>query len=388
MKHNVVIAFLDKEWPPDHSFVDGLLAAKLLREQDITVRLVVSRHDSNKQSSARRYRYAACLPILHFRRAFGRFKNFWIAVKIIAYLSMREKDRGHRVVLFVRNDPVCLLAGSLMRKRFDRLIFQSSFPHEEYSGTIVKRVIAKVLYRFAGRNVDIVIGVSPEGVARVRTLCPFAESGECIPLLSDLPFEEISCRAPFSNSGNGPKFIYIGTHHPSRELENVLAAIVQATRAGAVARYLFVGATSDDESRLSRVKGVSSLVQKRIIEFKRPVRRKEIPKLLSECDIGITLIPPKPVYYESSPTKLAEYMGAGLAVLASQGIPMQERFVEESEGGILVEWDINKMSKAIMSLCEDAEAVLRMKSCAKLYAIEKLQYSNYMSCFIRLVGLN
>lgn len=54
-----------------------------------------------------------------------------------------------------------------------------------------------------------------------------------------------------------------------------------------------------------------------------------------KSDVGMSFIPPDEHYIEASPTELAEYMGVGLAVVASYGIDLQEEFVQNSGG-----WDI------------------------------------------------
>ncbi|PRB75439.1 glycosyltransferase [Pseudomonas sp. MYb185] len=384
-QNNVVIALLDKAWPPQHSFVDGMLTDVAAQEADLKIRLCVSRVSKN-DLQPRPYRGVACIPGLHPRRGGGRLKNLWAALWLIHYQARREKQRGNRVVLFVRNDPIYLLAALLVRSRVDRLVFQSSFPHEEFSGHAVKRRIARMLYRIAGRGVDVVTGVSPEGVARAQRLCPSAMAGGHIPLLADFP--------PASQNRNertcpkgGPIFVYIGTHNTGRELPTVMAGIVRAVAKGAVAQFRFVGATEADENRLRQVEGVDGLIARGILYLERPVPRQEIPLILSNCDVGVSLIPPRPVYYESSPTKLAEYMGAGLAVLASNGIPMQERFVSESRSGILVAWGEDTIAEGICILSKDFEAIKKYGENAAFFSTRSLQYRFYISGFRQLLGV-
>jgi glycosyltransferase involved in cell wall biosynthesis len=383
----VVIALLDKTWPPAHSFVDGMLASVAATEPDLVVRLCVSRTEGGG-SETRRYHRAACLPRLYPRRGIWRLMNFPVASALIARQALRERDRGHRVVLFVRNDPILLLAASLLRHLVDRLVFQSSFPHEECSGWFLKRWMARKIYLLASRGVDTVTGVSPEGVDRAGRLCPAAEKGHYIPLLSDLPW--VSRNLPGNNEKSKPQiptFIYIGTHGQSRELNVVLQAIVFALGNKINAKFWFVGASAEDEARLSTVPGVANLIDKGLIIFDRPLSRYELPRILSLSDVGISLIPPKTIYYESSPTKLAEYMGAGLAILASKGIPMQERFVKESDAGILVDWDVVSIASGIQTLCSDKEMRLRCGENAAEFAHRSLQYSNYISQFRQLLSV-
>ena len=381
----VVIALVDKAWPPRHSFVDGMLAGEAAREADIRLRLCVSFARAD-DIQPRRYKSATCLPGLYPRRGSGRTRNLLAALKLLRYQIRREQGRGNRIVLFVRNDPIYLLAASLLRAQVDRLVFQSSFPHEEYSGHAIKRGVARLLYRLAGRGVDVVTGVSPEGVARAQRLCPAAEAGSHIPLLADLPAPDQGLSRDI-NPDSGPVFVYIGTHGPGREMETVLGSIVGAVAQGAVGRFRFIGASEEDEIRLRKVGGIENLIERGIVRFERPVPRHDIPRILADCDIGLSLIPPKPVYYESSPTKLAEYMGADLVVMASRGIPMQERFVMESNGGLLVDWDVVAIAEGILTLCADPAAINTYRQNAATYAGRSLQYRVYLPQFRQLLGL-
>lgn len=383
---SIVIALLDKTWPPHHSFVDGMLAEELARENDIRVRLFVSRA-AHSGSKPRRYLRATCLPALHPRRGVGRILNFFTALRAVYYQVIRERDRGNQVILFVRNDPIYLLTASLLRKHVNRLVFQSSFPHEEYSGHAIKRTLAKWLYRIAGIGVDVVTGVSPEGVARAQRLCRGSEAGGHIPLLVDLV---VQAKNPLVSQPclDAPTFCYIGTHGPGRELETVLKGIVAATSAGSRAHFRFIGAAPEDELRLGAVEGVDHLIRSGTLRFEPAIPRNEVPQVLSECHIGISLIPPKPVYYESSPTKLSEYMGAGLAILASRGIPMQERFLEESNGGLLVDWDIHSISQGICDLSSSIDKTRCYGERSAAYAQQSLKYKNYLPQTRQLLGLS
>ncbi|MGM0785909.1 MAG: glycosyltransferase [Pseudomonadota bacterium] len=382
----VVIAFLDKAWPPNHSFVDGMLASEAASQPDIIMRLCISRIRSiNKRPCS--YKHALCLPVLFPRRGFKRLINFFVAMHLILYQSSRERKRGRKIVLLIRNEPIYLFAASVLRSRVDRVVFQSSFPHEEYSGNFIMRWVARKLYRLARKGVDVVTGVSPEGVSRVHRLFPHADIGPYIPLLSDMPVN----RHKKHMCGYKKKFIdfiYLGAHNKSRELEVVLTAIVRAVSFGVQANFYFIGASVNDERRLSLVSGVQDLVKKDVIHFKRPVPRSELTSIMEGADVGISLIPPKAIYYEASPTKLAEYMGAGLAVIASRGIPMQERFVKESDGGVLVDWDVESIADAIYELSKDRNRVDIYAARSQNYAEKLLRYEVYLPQFRKILGLD
>ena len=384
--NTTVIALLDKGWPPAHSFVDGMLATEAPLEEDLRFRLCVS-GPQEPPLVVRRYKRAVCIPRLYPRRGFGRFKNLPLVFLLIAYQARRERERGRRVVVFVRNDPIYLLVASLCRRWVERVVFQSSFPHEETSGWILKRWSARGLYRLARRGVDVVTAVSPGGIARLKRLFPHAEPGPYIPLLSDLRPRVHSRRcAPNVALPKDVTFIYIGTHSAPRRMDVVLDAVVRAVDAGASGQFRFVGASEWERARLSQNENVAALVEQGVITIESPVPRHVVPYLLAEADVGLSLPPPIMVNREMSPTKLAEYMGAGLAVLASRGIPMQEKFVSDSDGGLLVDWDVESMSMGIQTLCSDVGAVRKYGENSAEFARQSLQYRSYLPAFRQLLG--
>jgi glycosyltransferase involved in cell wall biosynthesis len=376
-----VIALLDKEYPPHHSFVDGMLAGVLAREPGFRVRLLVSvgtRANVNKVS-VHRFGRATCLPLLFQRRGAGRFVNLLVVFWVVRPMVQRERARGHRVVLFVRNCPVLLLAARLLRKDVDRVVFQSSFPHEETAAWWPKRVLARSLYRLSAGGIDSLLAISPLGLKRVRHLFPEVHSGAYIPLVADAPNRSPSVNINGQVPGGEPiKFVYIGSHSANRQLEVVLRGVVLAVRGGANGRFFFIGANEGDVQRLSREEDVLELMRSEVIAFQSPILRTELLQRLSNFHVGLSLIPATTHFSESSPTKLAEYMGAGLAILATRGIPLQEKFVRESQAGVLVDWSPEQIAGAITALCASPERVQQMGIAARGYTEQAMNYSFYL----------
>ena len=387
--NTTLVALLDKTWPPEHSFVDGMLASVAADLPGLKVRLCVSGGTTGKRLGIRRYHRVSCIPCLHERRGTRRLLNFFMALGLIRHLARRERKRHHRVILFVRNDPMLLLAAAVHRHRIDRLVFQTSFPHEKGSGRFVKRLMARLLYAAASRKVDAITAVSPLGLERAQKMFPHCTQAVVIPLLCDLPFHpQTTAGAMRLLQGSlSVSFIYIGTHSPKRGLETILEGIVQSVNRGAVGTFLFAGAGESDISRLSVVKGVRGLMEKRIVTFRGPVPRSQIPVLLADAHVGLSLIPPSKLYAELSPAKLVEYMGAGLAVLATYGIPAQEQIIAESNGGMLVQWHADAIAQAILSLTGDVDRLKVMMASSREYASKNLQYTSRRGDFQRLLAL-
>lgn len=380
----VVISLLDKSWPPAHSFVDGMLSGVAGKEPDISVRLITSSTEHSGRG-ARRYGRAVCAPILLPRRGLYRFMNFFLALLFLIKTIKKLKIRGVRVVLFVRNDPICLLACCLMRSEANRLVYQSSFPHELYNGGKLRLWLVNKIYSLC-RKVDVVTGVSPEGVIRAARLCKGSEAGPYIPLLLDSSFiSSVTDSAERKREGYIPTFVYIGAHGERRQLDKVLTAIINCLNQGVKAKFQFIGGTTDDTARLMKTSGLSKWVESGDISFSSEVPREAISDILTAADVGICLIPPEDIYYESSPTKLAEYMGAGLAILASTGIPLQEKWVKESKSGVLVDWRVDSISYGIKTLARNNEDRESFQESGLRYVRSNLMYDNFICEFRTLI---
>jgi len=374
---NIIIALLDKEFLPSHSFVDGMLAKVVAAQDDISVRLVVSK---GEQDTPMRYYRASCIPALFRRRGLGRFLNLFPAMAAIRRGVRDAKRKSARLVVFVRNDPVLLFAAALMRQQYGRLIFQSSYPHEQGPWWSIKHIFAKALYQMSARRVDAITAVSPLGLRRTQRRFPQVRTGEVIPLLADLPTPV----APQKRSSDVIRFIYIGAHTAKRQLHVVVRAAVEACAQCAHIEFFFVGGTPDEITEIQAQAGLDTSHDR--ITFRGKVPRSEIPQLLANADIGLSLIPPLDEYTEASPTKLGEYMAAGLTVIASKGIPLQEQYVEQSEGGLLVEWHPDKIKEAILRLAANRTLITQLQRNARTYAVSSLQYEQYMDRFERLLS--
>ena len=373
-----IIALLDKEYPPSHSFVDGMLATELPKENDIKVSLLVSRSGENKVC---RYKKATCLPILYPRRGVYRFLNFFKAVVLLQKLI--KKNKNYEIVFFVRNEPIYLLACTFVKQKNMKLIFQNSFPHEKASGHFVKRAIAKWMYKIGGRKVDSLLTVSPKGLERIQNILPHVQKGAYIPLLADVV---VTVDDFILKGGYGRvKFIYIGDHSQPRKLEVVLQAIVKASAKGLNAEFRFIGGKANDIERLRSVDGVQKLENDGVLEFVEKIPRDKIWDELMIADVGISFIPPDEHYVEASPTKLTECMGVGLAVVASYGIDLQEEFVQKSGGGVLCQWDEDAITDCIINICSDRDALIAMKKSGYFYVKEKLNYREYVGVFRELM---
>lgn len=378
----VVICFLDKQWPPNHSFIDGMLSRELASLENIKVDLIVSK-SNNLTKNAYKYNRAVCMPLLFKRSGIYRILNFFKSIYTICIMRYKYSKKNLDVIFFVRNDPIYLLACSLFKKSNEKLIFQSSFPHENVSGNFLKRWIAKKIYQISSFGIDSILAVSPQGLVRVHNMFPKITKRAYIPLLSD---QKKDIEINEFNANDVINFVYIGSHSKERKINYILEAIYKAIIDENIkAKFHFIGAKKTEIDEFCKIDYINNLIKNEIIKFTEFIPRNDIWDILKQCDVGLCLIPPDPQYKEASPTKLTEYMGEGLAVLASYGIELQEEFVTKSNGGYLVEWDIEDIKKGIVYLSNHKEVVIKMKENAYLYAKNNLNYQYYIDSFLKLM---
>jgi len=72
-------------------------------------------------------------------------------------------------------------------------------------------------------------------------------------------------------------------------------------------------------------------------------------RYVKRAEIGLSPIPPGPLYDVSSPTKALEYMALGIPVVGNR-IPDQEKVLRESGAGLAVDYDTAAFAKAIAAL--------------------------------------
>lgn len=91
-----------------------------------------------------------------------------------------------------------------------------------------------------------------------------------------------------------------------------------------------------------------------------PVPHDKVAELLREAHIGVAVLHPDPNYVESLPTKLFEYMAAGVPVVASN-FPLWKQIVEGNECGIVVDpRNPNEIADAIGYLLANPDKARQM----------------------------
>lgn len=357
--------FLDKDWVPAHSFVDGFICnPKFINVYTPT--LVVSRIKDIKKKE--NYKGVDCLCYLSSRRGLGRIIRFFEAISIV----LRTPVEGRETV-FVRNDPLILLALFFMKKLgfIKKIIYQNSFPHETHSNFL--GLLAKIIFKLSFPSIDVIYIVADD--ARQRLLkyykdCKF----RVVPLL--LQDDMIKDNIIKVKSGSKVNFIYVGTLAKIRKIEFFIQAFSRAYQINNNFTLKIVGGEENEIDMLMRDSLINQMVKLGGLSFQGKVSRSEISNYILEAHIGISIIPPIDMYKESSPTKLGEYLGHGLPVLVTSGIPFQDKIAEKTDACYLINYDQEEIISTIIKLTQSPKKLTFMSHCAVEFARENLAYSN------------
>jgi glycosyltransferase involved in cell wall biosynthesis len=183
------------------------------------------------------------------------------------------------------------------------------------------------------------------------------------------------------------RLLYIGSHNAQRRLEFVYEAVCAAGRQGIPVEFVSVGATEEERERLVRFPWVEQAFRDGLLQILPQFPRRALVPFFASADIGVCTIPPTPAYTESSPTKLAEYLGAGLPVLATLGIPSQEQWIRESGAGRLVPFSATGIGEGIAWFWRQRSELPQMRRSALAFARGKLRYEYYVPVLSELVHL-
>lgn len=341
--------YLDKDYPPSHSFVDGFIVEKA-KLDEVEIICHAGRHQS--PTSYRGVKIIRALP--------GRKGVSYLHSVMLFFVFSLFRSRYEKII--IRNDPVFLILMRLFLRRSEELIYQSSFPHEDATKNLIKNFVGRFLVKCAVKLSHQVLLVSEGAKSRVKDYDPRAVC-KVIPLLGD---NDWIGRACVKRKLETAHICYIGTLAEIRKLEQVFYPIVKAVRDGAKVKVHIYGGSKKEYDRIiaaieKKEVGESALIRSTLI-YHGSVQRDEIPEAIRHCQFGLSIIPPLDIYLESSPTKLAEYMSLGIIPVVNLEIPSQKKIHTSSDSCIGVLWSEESIYEATFLASNMSDFELRSRS--------------------------
>ena len=182
------------------------------------------------------------------------------------------------------------------------------------------------------------------------------------------------------------ELVYIGTVSVARGRDVMLEGLSEAVRRGHKVNLTIVGA-GDDQAKYCEQR-ISELGLDGHLRVVGRVPGSEIPALLANADLGICLWEDKPWWRFNPPTKLFEYLVAGLPVLASN-IRTHTRYIQNWNNGLIFEYGVAGFADAIEVLISHRDRSREMKHCAaqsgQHYLWSKIEpaFLQYMAGLVR-----
>ncbi|MBI1890598.1 MAG: glycosyltransferase family 4 protein [Burkholderiales bacterium] len=260
--------------------------------------------------------------------------------------------------------PVALLSG-----RVSTAVYWNEHPthfaEASKNASPVKRAIRFISRWLAFQGARRASVVMPIGEAHSEDLlehgCP-PQRMRLIYMGVDPSFDSAALALPLEKQDAPLELIYVGTVSKARGRDVMLEALKIANGAGPIARLTLIGA-SDSERAYCREYAEQLGIADAVTVHGR-IAGSAIPAHLRRADVGLCLWEDQPWWRFNPPTKLFEYLVAGLPVLASD-IRTHTQYVRPGCNGLIFNYDSKSLACAIQTLWQQRSELQRMKRQAR-----------------------
>lgn len=165
---------------------------------------------------------------------------------------------------------------------------------------------------------------------------------------------------PASAPAPGPLVVYLGTITERRGLFRMLEVARRVVAELPAARFRFVGPVAVPEEARAARQFVAHHALADHVEFTGRLAPPQAQAAIAGARVGLVLLAPEPNYVHSLPTKLFEYMLAGVPVVCAH-VPLWRDIVERAGCGIVVDPDdVPAAATAVLALLRAGDAGQRM----------------------------
>ncbi len=274
-----------------------------------------------------------------------RWKRPWVAGRAALALA---RATGADVVQF--HDPELIPFALLLKSRRCKVIYDvhEDVPADIYSKRWIwswmRPAVARtmeVVERSAARRFDAIVAATPAIADRFRAY------GAAVTLVRNtVRLDEFI--EPTPTTERRRQAVYVGRTSFDRGLVEMVEACA------AVGLPLVLAGTIGREEQVWLEKSSTD------VSYKGRLGRGEIAALLNRSLIGLNLLLPEPNYLLSLPTKLFEYMAAGLPVISSD-LPKSKEIVEAAGCGFVVSLnDRAALLNSLSMLADNPERAIRL----------------------------
>ena len=190
--------------------------------------------------------------------------------------------------------------------------------------------------------------------------------------------DEYSCENSLAFAERPNVAIYLGDISEERGCHGMLK-MMRSPRIPADARLLIGGRFSDAQTERAFTENASSAT-----EYVGFLDRAKIRQLLGVAKLGLCVLLPTPAYVDTMPTKMFEYMSAGVPVVISN-FPRWRAIVEEVGCGIAVDpCDPDEIAAAVVELMNDPKKAQAMGNRGREAVRERFNWNGEEARLIEL----
>ncbi len=273
--------------------------------------------------------------------------------------------------LFVGVDPLNCLVGLLLKKlrKVEKVIYYGiDFVPIRFQNRLLNGIFHSI-EKFCVIHADEVWNVSPriaEGREKFLHVLSKKYPQKVVPI--GIWFEKIKQRSFKKIKKN--QLLFVGHLLEKQGVQLILTAIPHIREKIPNFHFLIIGG-GEYENELKRMAFLLKIES--CVTFKGWVReREELDECMSESACAIALYKPEKekLYnftYYSDPTKLKDYLGAGLPIILTD-VSYNAKDIQKNECGIIVDYNSKKVERAVIQLLRDKLLLVKYKRNALQYA--------------------
>jgi glycosyltransferase involved in cell wall biosynthesis len=233
-----------------------------------------------------------------------------------------------------------------------------------------------LLYRFILPNARHIFVQSDAMASYMQTKGVKAEKMTAVPMGVDMEqFDNHDLKAARPESwGTVPVVAYLGLLNKSRDTKSLIDAFCLARFQFPTSRLILIG-TSDTPTGNEEL--LTYAEQKGLpegtVEITGWLPTQDAWRLLLNADVAVSYVPRSTIYDVSSPTKLMEYLAAGMPCVANDS-PDQRHVLTQSDAGWLVNSNVDAMAEALIEILSDPIAARERAAIGPAYVDANRSY--------------
>jgi len=300
----------------------------------------------------------------------GRFQRFSQALWKMAKKAV-EVDAD----IYHFHDPE-LIAVALYLKRLGKIVIYDV--HEDYPKQVMSKewiapflrrpvsVLVDLVEMYACQKLDAIVAATDSIAHRFKSVHPNVVLVRNFPMLQEFPLLVEDSDLFNSSTDIDYDLCYIGV----LSFQRGLGEMVNAARKLNL-RLVLAGPFSTQQEQ----QYVENLSADSSVDYLGILSRPDVAQLLRRSRIGMTVLNASPNHMEAYPTKLFEYMAAGLPVIASD-FPLWRDIVERNCCGICVDpQSLQSLESAIKTILGDEKKAQLMGSNGRQLVQQKFSWN-------------